>query len=153
MKTIMTKAAATPACWPLMGKESPFEAIAEAAGLVNVCDAANYSAISKEKVVGEWKPDLLVVPAITYTADFSVVDDQGAALIAAIKADKLLSDPAGRPERPDLRPDRKIPRLDIAVYGRRGCRTGGKGLSGTFQIKTQAVPTAGKGTSMTTYPD
>jgi iron complex transport system substrate-binding protein len=73
------------------GKESPFEAIAVAAGLVNVCDVATYSAVSKEKVVGEWKPDLLIVPAITYTADFSVVDDQGAALIAAIKADSLLT--------------------------------------------------------------
>jgi len=73
------------------GAGSPFAAIAEAAGLVNVCNAPNYSAISKEKVVGEWKPDLLVVPAITYGSDFSVVNDQGAAVIQAIKADKLLS--------------------------------------------------------------
>jgi iron complex transport system substrate-binding protein len=72
------------------GKESPFEAIATAAGLVNVCNAATYSAISKEMVVGEWKPDLLIVPAITYTADFKAIDDQGASLIAAIRADKLL---------------------------------------------------------------
>jgi iron complex transport system substrate-binding protein len=72
------------------GHESPFEAIAVSAGLVNICDVTTYSAVSKEKVVGEWKPDLLIVPAITYTADFSVVDDQGAALIAAIKADELL---------------------------------------------------------------
>jgi iron complex transport system substrate-binding protein len=73
------------------GQESPFTAIAKAAGLVNVCSAPNYSAISKEKVVGEWKPDLLVVPAITYAADYSVVDDKGATIIKAIKADKLLT--------------------------------------------------------------
>jgi iron complex transport system substrate-binding protein len=72
------------------GKDSPFDAIAAAAGTVNVCNAPNYSAISKEKVVGEWRPDLLVVPAIKYNADFTVVDDQGATIISAIEGDPLL---------------------------------------------------------------
>jgi iron complex transport system substrate-binding protein len=72
------------------GQNSPFDAIAKAAGLINICDAQNYSAISKEKVVGEWMPDILVVPAITYNANFTVVDDQGQSLINAIKADMLL---------------------------------------------------------------
>lgn len=73
------------------GSGSPFEAIAAAAGLVNVCNAPNYSAVSKEKVVGEWKPDILIVPAITYNADFKAIDDSGASIIAAIKADPLMT--------------------------------------------------------------
>ncbi len=73
------------------GQESPFTAIAAAAGLVNVCNAPNYSAVSKEKVVGEWKPDLLIVPAISYAADYSVVDDKGEKIIKGILADKLLA--------------------------------------------------------------
>jgi ABC-type Fe3+-hydroxamate transport system substrate-binding protein len=72
------------------GEGSPFDAIAAAAGTINVCNAANYSAISKEKVVDEWKPDLLIVPAIRYNTDFTVVDDHGVSIIEAIKADSLL---------------------------------------------------------------
>lgn len=73
------------------GKASPFNAIAEAAGLINICDMDFYAPVSKEKVVGEWKPDLLVVPGITYGADFSVIDDKGASFLNAIKADPLLA--------------------------------------------------------------
>jgi len=73
------------------GAGSPFAAIAEAAGLINVCNAPNYSAVSKEKVIGEWQPDLLVVPAITYGSDFTVIDDQGKTIIQAIKADELMT--------------------------------------------------------------
>jgi iron complex transport system substrate-binding protein len=72
------------------GKDSPFDAIAQAAGLINVCDVQNYSAVSKEKVVGEWKPDVLVVPAITYGEDFKAVDDKGSSVISAIKEDALM---------------------------------------------------------------
>ncbi len=72
------------------GAGSPFDAIVRAAGLVNVCNVQNYSAVSKEKVVGEWKPDLLIVPAITYGPDFKAVDDKGATIIGAIKADPLM---------------------------------------------------------------
>lgn len=72
------------------GAGSPFDAIAIAAGTVNVCNVQNYSAVSKEKVVGEWKPDLLIVPAITYGPDFKAVDDGGATVIAAIKADQIM---------------------------------------------------------------
>lgn len=72
------------------GKDSPFDAVAQAAGLINVCDVQNYSAVSKEKVVGEWKPDVLVVPAITYGEDFKAVDDKGSSVITAIKNDDLM---------------------------------------------------------------
>lgn len=72
------------------GAGSPFEAIALAAGLINVCDVQNYSAVSKEKVVGEWKPDILIVPAITYGSDFKAIDDGGASIIEAIKADEIM---------------------------------------------------------------
>ncbi len=72
------------------GTGSPFDAIVRAAGLINVCNVQNYSAVSKEKVVGEWKPDLLIVPAITYGPDFKAVDDKGATIIGAIKADPLM---------------------------------------------------------------
>jgi iron complex transport system substrate-binding protein len=72
------------------GAGSPFEAVAQAAGLINVCNVANYSAVSKEKVVGEWKPDLLIVPAITYGPDFKAIDDGGASVIQAILADQLM---------------------------------------------------------------
>lgn len=72
------------------GAGSPFDAIARAAGLVNVCDAATYSSVSKEKVVAEWKPDVLVVPALIYNADFTISDDKGAKVIAAIKSNDLL---------------------------------------------------------------
>ena len=73
------------------GVESPFNAIAEAAGTVNVCDAANYSPVAKEKVVGEWQPDLLVIPAMQFDANFKAVDDQGETLRAAIKLDPILA--------------------------------------------------------------
>lgn len=72
------------------GVGSPFDAIAKAAGLVNVCNAPNYSSISKEKVVAEWKPQILVVAGLLFNADFSVTDDKGAAMIASIKANSLL---------------------------------------------------------------
>lgn len=72
------------------GVGSPFDAIAKAAGLINVCDAPNYSSVSKEKVVAEWKPEILVVAGLLYNADFSVTDDQGASMIASIKANSLL---------------------------------------------------------------
>lgn len=72
------------------GGMSPFNALAEAAGLINVCDAVDYSAVSKEKVVGEWKPDVLIVSPVVYNEDFSVTDNRGATVIAGIKADALL---------------------------------------------------------------
>lgn len=73
------------------GVESPFNAIAEAAGTVNVCDAANYSPVAKEKVVGEWQPDLLVIPSMQFDANFKAVDDQGETLRTAIKLDPILA--------------------------------------------------------------
>ena len=73
------------------GVGSPFDAIAKAAGVVNVCNAANYSPIAKEKVVGEWKPDLLVIPAMQFDDSFKAIDDKGATLSAAIKLDPVLS--------------------------------------------------------------
>ncbi len=73
------------------GIESPFNAIAEAAGTVNVCDAANYSAVAKEKVVGEWQPDILVIPSMQFDANFKAVDDQGETLRAAIALDPILA--------------------------------------------------------------
>ena len=72
------------------GGTSPFAALAAAAGLVNVCDAVDYSAVSKEKVVGEWKPDVLIVSPVVYNEDFSVTDNKGETVIAGIKADALL---------------------------------------------------------------
>lgn len=73
------------------GAGSPFDAIAAAAGLINVCDAPTYSGVSKEKVVAEWKPEVLIVSGLVYNADFSVSNDKGAAMIAAIKANDLLA--------------------------------------------------------------
>lgn len=72
------------------GKGSTFDAIAEAAGLVNVCDAPNYSAISKEKIVGEWQPELLVVPSIMYNDQGEPVNDSSNTLIKAVLEDPLL---------------------------------------------------------------
>jgi iron complex transport system substrate-binding protein len=72
------------------GAGSPFDAIARAAGLINVCDAVTYTSISKEKVVAEWKPDVMIVSGLSYNSDFSVKDDKGAAVIAAIKSNTLL---------------------------------------------------------------
>lgn len=73
------------------GAGSPFEAIAQAAGLVNVVDVVTYSSVSKEKVVAEWKPDVLVVSGLVFASDFSVTDDQGTSMIAAIKTSDLLT--------------------------------------------------------------
>lgn len=72
------------------GEGSPFQAIAEAAGTVNVCTAPLYSNVSKETVVNDWKPQVLVVPGVTYGADFSVSEDGGAAMKAAILGDSTL---------------------------------------------------------------
>lgn len=73
------------------GVGSPFDAIAKAAQVVNVCDAPNYSPVAKEKVVGDWKPDLLVIPAMQFDENFQAIDDQGATLKAAIQLDPVLS--------------------------------------------------------------
>ena len=72
------------------GEGSPFQAIAEAAGTVNVCAAPLYSNVSKETVVNDWKPDVLVISGVTYGADFSVSEDGGAAMRASILADPAL---------------------------------------------------------------
>ncbi len=72
------------------GAGSPFDAIATAAGLINVCDAPNYSSISKEMVVADWQPEVLVVPGIAYNADFTATEDHGASVIAEIMASDLL---------------------------------------------------------------
>ncbi len=72
------------------GVGSPFDAIAKAAGVVNVCNAANYSPVAKEKVVGEWQPDLLVIPAMQFDDQFKAIDDKGETLSAAIKLDPVL---------------------------------------------------------------
>ncbi|HHV51692.1 MAG TPA: ABC transporter substrate-binding protein [Clostridiales bacterium] len=71
------------------GKGSTFDAIAQAAGVINVCTAENYSPVSRETVVNEWKPDLIVVPGIWYDGKSSV-NDKGAGLIEAIKKDSML---------------------------------------------------------------
>ncbi len=82
------------------GEGSTFDSLARAAGVVNVCDAPNYSPISKEKVVGEWMPDLLVVPGIVFNPDFTVSEDGGAAIRAAILQDETLASlPAVQEER------------------------------------------------------
>lgn len=73
------------------GVGSPFDAIAKAAGVVNVCNAANYSPVAKEKVVGEWQPDLLVIPAMQFDDKFKAIDDKGETLSAAIKLDPVLA--------------------------------------------------------------
>ena len=72
------------------GEGSTFSSIAKAAGLVNVCNAPNYSAISKEKVVGEWKPDVLIVPAVVYNEKYEPAPDTGKTLIEAVLKDPLL---------------------------------------------------------------
>ena len=72
------------------GEGSTFSSIAKAAGLINVCNAPNYSAISKEKIVGEWKPDILVVPSIVYDAKYEPQLDTGKTLIEAALKDPLL---------------------------------------------------------------
>jgi len=72
------------------GEGSTFSSIAKAAGLVNVCNAPNYSAISKEKVVGEWRPDVLIVPAVVYNEKYEPAPDTGKTLIEAVLKDPLL---------------------------------------------------------------
>ncbi len=71
---------------------TPIGAIIAAAGLVNVCDAPAYSDVSKEKVVKDWKPQVLVVSSIVWKTDYSgTTDDGGAAAKAAILADATLA--------------------------------------------------------------
>jgi len=72
------------------GEGSTFSAIAEVAGLVNVCNAPNYSAISKEKIVGEWQPDILVVPAIVFDAQYEPLPDANKTLVTAVLNDPLM---------------------------------------------------------------
>lgn len=74
------------------GANSPFNAIAVAAGLSNVCDLADYTPVNKEKVVGEWKPQVLVVPSLIYDNNNQAIDDKGVTIIAAIKKDPLLAE-------------------------------------------------------------
>lgn len=72
------------------GKGSTFDAIAEAAGLVNVCNAPNYSAVSKEKIVGEWQPDILIVPGIVYNEQYEPSLDLDKSLVEAVLRDPLM---------------------------------------------------------------
>lgn len=72
------------------GDGSTFDAIAEAAGLVNVCNAPNYSAVSKEKIIGEWQPDVLIVPAIIYNESYEPALDTEKTLIGAVLRDPLM---------------------------------------------------------------
>ncbi|MDD2457280.1 MAG: ABC transporter substrate-binding protein [Eubacteriales bacterium] len=72
------------------GVGSPFHAIAEAAGTVNVCNVTNYSPVAKEKVVGEWQPHLLVIPSSTFDENFKAVEDGGALQKAAMMQDPVL---------------------------------------------------------------
>lgn len=73
------------------GPHSPFDAIASAAGLVNVCDLETYSPVDREVVVGTWKPEVLVVPSILYDENFNAYEDNGVTISANIKADTMLS--------------------------------------------------------------
>ncbi len=89
------------------GPGSTFDEIASAAGAVNVCTAQNYSAVSKETVLNDWKPELLIVPSIKYDENFNAVDDQGKTIISAIKNDKILiSLPAVKNDRLYALPDK-----------------------------------------------
>jgi len=72
------------------GVGSPFQAIAEAAGTVNVCNVTNYSPVAKEKVVGEWQPQMLVIPSSTFDENFKAVEDGGAQQRAAMMQDPVL---------------------------------------------------------------
>ena len=74
------------------GPQSPFDAIAKASGLVNVCDLDTYSPVDREVVVGNWKPEVLVVPSILYDENFNAYDDGGVSFITGIKADSMLAD-------------------------------------------------------------
>lgn len=73
------------------GRDSSFQALCDAAGVINVCDAPLYSAVSKEKVVAQWQPELLIVPGIAYDAAFNPVSDEGETLKRGILADSTLS--------------------------------------------------------------
>lgn len=80
------------------GKDSTFNAIAEAAGAVNVCTAASGSAVSKDTVADDWKPDLIVVPGIAYEEkdnedgeeNIFTVSGDGGDVKEAIKNDSVL---------------------------------------------------------------
>ena len=41
--------------------------------------------------MADWKPDVLIVSGLKFAPDFSVSDDHGEAMIAAIKASDLLA--------------------------------------------------------------
>ncbi len=82
------------------GPGSTFDAICQAAGVVNVCTAENYSPVSKEKIIAEWKPELLIVPGIRYDASFTPIEDGGQSIREGILADTILADlPAVRQQR------------------------------------------------------
>lgn len=82
------------------GPGSTVDAIARAAGTVNVCDAPNYSSISKETLVTEWKPQMILVASSFYDESFVAHDDGGQGLISAILSDETLSSlPAVQEER------------------------------------------------------
>ena len=72
------------------GVGSPFHAIAEAAGTVNVCNVATYSPGAKEKVGGEWQPELLVIPSSTFDENFKAIEDGGSMLKSAMEIDPIL---------------------------------------------------------------
>jgi ABC-type Fe3+-hydroxamate transport system substrate-binding protein len=71
------------------GAGSPFDAIVRAAGLVNVCNVQNYSAVSKERWSGSGNRSA-DRPGDHLRARFKAVDDKGATIIGAIKADPLM---------------------------------------------------------------
>ncbi len=73
------------------GPGSAFDAIVAAAGAINVCDAPNYSPVSKEMVVAQWKPEILIVPSAVFDAKGKAKEDGGAAIIEGIKADATLA--------------------------------------------------------------
>ncbi len=82
------------------GPGSTFDAICAAAGVINVCTAENYSPVSKEKIVAEWKPELLIVPGIRYDASFTPIEDGGQSIREGILADVILADlPAVKQQR------------------------------------------------------
>ncbi|MCL2811514.1 MAG: ABC transporter substrate-binding protein [Clostridia bacterium] len=73
------------------GPGTTLDAIARAAGLINVCDAPNFSPVSKEKIVAEWKPEVLIVRSSTMDENWVMNDDGGIANIAAVLADPVLA--------------------------------------------------------------
>lgn len=74
------------------GPGSTFDAIAAAAGCLNVCDAENYSPISKETLLVEWKPEMLIVSSSYMDENYVMHADGGEQLIAAILADDTLQE-------------------------------------------------------------